>query len=103
MILILAVFASSQLKKDLLLSWGMDGKLCLWDSFSIGQIGAPICVLISNDKYPIYAVDIYERAAHQEQKDDSSKSTDCSPMSTIAIAGGNEGGFIGVPVSLYNF
>mmetsp|Transcript_475 Transcript_475/g.803 ORF Transcript_475/g.803 Transcript_475/m.803 type:complete len:832 (+) Transcript_475:128-2623(+) len=84
--------------EDLLLSWGVDGKLCLWDSFSQGQIGAPICVLVSNESYPIYAVDVFEELASQEELRDRN-----AKKSIIGVAGGNEGGFIGVPVSLYNF
>jgi hypothetical protein len=80
------------------LSWGVDGKLCLWDSLSQGQIGAPICVLVSNDSYPIYAVDVFEQVVSQEKVPDGK-----AVKSTIGVAGGNEGGFIGVPVSLYNF
>ena len=75
----------------------MDGSLCLWDSYSQGQIGAPICVLVSNADYPIYAVGIYECDERSDGK------SDCNPKSAIGIAGGNEGGFIGLPVSLYNF
>jgi hypothetical protein len=86
-------------KQDLLLSWGVDGKLCLWDSLSQGQIGAPICVLVSNESYPIYAVDVFEELASQEKVRDGTT----AKKSTIGVAGGNEGGFIGVPVSLYNF
>lgn len=81
----------------MLLSWGVDGKLCLWDSYSEGQIGAPICVLISNDKYPIYAVDVFECDPSHNKTAGSDR------KSTIGVSGGNEGGFIGVPVSLYNF
>lgn len=83
--------------KDLLLSWGVDGKLCLWDSYSQGQIGAPICVLVSNDTYPIYAVGVYECDQSKDHKSGG------APKSAIGIAGGAEGGIIGVPVSLYTF
>jgi len=79
--------------EDLLLSWGVDGKICMWDSFSQGQIGAPICVLVSNQEYPIYAVDIFEAKDNADYKNKSS----------ICVGGGNEGGFIGVPASLHNF
>lgn len=80
------------------MSWGVDGKLCLWDSLSKGQIGAPICILVSNDSYPIYAVDVYE-----QMKPDDELQHGRAKKSVIGVAGGNEGGFIGVPVSLYNF
>ena len=80
------------------MSWGVDGKLCLWDSLSKGNIGAPICVLISNHSYPIYAVDVYEERSIREDVQVRKQK-----MSTIGIAGGNEGGFIGFPVSLFDF
>jgi len=88
---ILTAFAINT--QDLLLSWGVDGKICMWDSFSQGQIGAPICVLVSNQEYPIYAVDIFEAKDNADYKNKSS----------ICVGGGNEGGFIGVPASLHNF
>ncbi|GFH49840.1 hypothetical protein CTEN210_06316 [Chaetoceros tenuissimus] len=78
--------------EDLLLSWGIDGKLCLWDSLSTGQIGAPICELVSKADYPIFAVDTYESSAEANEN-----------KSSICIAGGNEGGFIGMPCYLYNY
>ena len=78
--------------EDLLLSWGIDGKLCLWDSLSTGQIGAPICELVSKAEYPIFAVDRHESSTVSKES-----------KSSICIAGGNEGGFIGMPCYLYNY
>lgn len=78
--------------EDLLLSWGIDGKLCLWDSLSTGQIGAPICELVSKADYPIFAVDRHESITESKER-----------KSSICIAGGNEGGFIGMPCYLYNY
>jgi len=69
-------------------SWGVDGRLCLWDSHSHGQIHAPISTLISRQDYPIYAVDI--------------SSKDESILSRLAVGGGNEVGFLGVPLYLYD-
>ena len=90
----LLIFVSSFFLQDLLLSWGVDGRLVLWDSYSQGQIGAPICILVCKDNYPIYAVDVFER--HRTNEGDK-------VVSTIGIAGGSDGGFIGLPASLHNF
>ena len=68
--------------EDLLISWGVDGSLCLWDSWGHGNVHSPISVLRSDGEYPIYAVEI---------------TNDC-----IGVGGGSEGGFVGVPVFLYN-
>jgi hypothetical protein len=68
--------------EDLLISWGVDGSLCMWDSWGHGNIHSPISVLRSDSEYPIYAVEI---------------TNDC-----IGVGGGSEGGFMGVPVFLYN-
>ena len=68
--------------QDLIVSWGVDGRLCLWDSHSHGQIHAPISTLISRRDYPIYAVDI----SH----------------SVLAVGGGRDSGFLGVPLYLFN-
>ena len=66
----------------------MDGRLCLWDSESHGQIHAPISTLISRQDYPIYAVDI------------TSKDEDI--FSRLAVGGGRDAGFLGVPLYLYD-
>lgn len=68
------------------MTWGVDGKVCVWDSFSIGTVTSPLCTLISHLKeYPIYALDV-TRGERQ-----------------IAIAGGgDDGGFFGMPVYLYD-
>lgn len=72
--------------EDLLLTWGVDGKVCAWDSYSIGTVTSPLCTLISHLKnYPIYALDITEGETH------------------IAIAGGgDDGGFFGIPIYIYD-
>lgn len=73
------------------MSWGVDGRLCLWDCESHGQIHAPISTLISRLDYPIYAVDIAP-----------SKDADESIESRLAVGGGRDAGFIGVPLYMYN-
>ncbi|KAG7341967.1 serine/threonine protein kinase containing WD-40 repeat domain [Nitzschia inconspicua] len=65
--------------EDLLVSWGVDGALCLWSSHSKGNVHAPMAILKQDPGYPIYAVDISER--------------------NVAIGGGgSDGGFIGIPL-----
>ncbi len=76
----------------MLLTWSVDGSLCLWDSYADGQVGAPLAVLRSNSDYPIYTVDVLE--------DNRTKS---NKLNCVAIGGGREAGFMGMPLSLYNF
>ena len=75
--------------EDLLLSWGVDGKLCVWDSRSQGEIYQPIATLVGKADYPIYAVDVAEAAEE-------------ALVGRIAIGGGNDGGFLGVPLFIYD-
>ena len=78
------------------MSWGVDGKLCVWDSKSEGEIAEPLSVLVSKPDYPIYAVDV---ASCNSGKDNGKKS---NPLSRIAVGGGKEGGFIGIPLLIYD-
>jgi len=80
--------------EDLVLSWGVDGKLCLWDSQSEGQVNAPISVLTSNKDYPLYAADVIERKTNSPSE---------NPIRRIALGGGREAGFMGVLVYLRDF
>uniref|UniRef100_A0A7S0AWW5 Uncharacterized protein n=1 Tax=Minutocellus polymorphus TaxID=265543 RepID=A0A7S0AWW5_9STRA len=75
--------------EELLLSWGVDGKLCVWDRSSEGEIHEPITTLVSKADYPIYACDVTE-------------STENTLISRIAIGGGNDGGFLGVTAFIYD-
>lgn len=70
--------------ENLLMTWGVDGRLCLWDSFSHGNINAPLAVLVANTNYPIYAVD--------------------ARPSYVVVGGGDssEISFMGVPVMIYD-
>jgi len=77
--------------EELVLSWGVDGKLCLWDSRSEGQVNAPISVLTSNKDYPLYAADIIERKTNCPSE---------NPIRHIALGGGRDAGFMGVLVYL---
>lgn len=83
--------------KDLLLTWGVDGKVCLWDSFSIGKVRSPLCTLISQPNYPIYTLDLTK-----ERKKRGDSVEHGRYVVHMAIGGGADGGFCGVPVYLYD-
>lgn len=69
----------------LLLSWGVDGRVVLWDAQAVGDVDAPIATLINNPKYAIYGLDLHESSRY------------------MAMVGGTgDGGFIGIPVLLYD-
>ena len=72
--------------EDLLLTWGIEGKVSVWDSFSVGEVMSPICTLISHTDYPIFALDVTQTGAKQ----------------SIAVGGGKEGDFLGVAAYLYD-
>ena len=73
------------------MSWGVDGRLCLWDSYSQGNISSPIAVLRDQSDYPIYAVAI-----------NSTPSASAITGTSVAVGGGSEGGFIGIPLYMFN-
>mmetsp|Transcript_20768 Transcript_20768/g.29318 ORF Transcript_20768/g.29318 Transcript_20768/m.29318 type:complete len:1004 (-) Transcript_20768:58-3069(-) len=81
--------------EELLVSWGVDGRVCLWDSRSDGQIHAPISTLVYKQSYPVYAVDVANRTHKDENKNES-------VFTSLALAGGRDGGFLGVPVYIYD-
>jgi len=70
--------------ENLLLSWGVDGKICLWYAQATGNIYDPIVILRDDGKYPIYDVDV----SASEQN--------------VVVGGGSDGGFIGVPLYFYD-
>ncbi|KAL7495746.1 hypothetical protein ACHAWT_004122 [Skeletonema menzelii] len=72
--------------EDLLLTWGIEGKVSVWDSYSVGEVMSPICTLISHTDYPIFALDVTQIGTKQ----------------SIAVGGGKEGGFLGVAAYLYD-
>ncbi len=71
----------------------MDGKVCLWDSFSIGEVHSPLCTLVSQPSYPIYALDLKEGGDLADQR---------RKTLHMAAGGGADGGFFGVPVYIYD-
>jgi len=83
---------------DLVLSWGVDGRLCLWDSKSNGSVVAPISILLANPVYPIFTVDIFHFDSSKSEDNDTTKKL----QATIACGGGRDGGFIGVPIQLHD-
>ncbi|KAL3778814.1 hypothetical protein HJC23_009847 [Cyclotella cryptica] len=82
--------------EELVLTWGVDGKVCVWDSYSVGLVTSPLCTLISHSAYPIYALDFTQtRSHHAESSPDLQRGC-------LAIGGGSDGGFLGVPAYLYD-
>uniref|UniRef100_A0A7S4JFF3 Anaphase-promoting complex subunit 4 WD40 domain-containing protein n=1 Tax=Odontella aurita TaxID=265563 RepID=A0A7S4JFF3_9STRA len=84
--------------QKLLLSWGSDGKLCIWDSSAIGQVGTPLSVLLSQQNASLFAVDI---AFTEKEEVDSSGKTSLKDK-TVALAGSSDVSFLGVPVQLFD-
>lgn len=71
--------------ESLLLSWGVDGKICMWYSQAYGNIYDPIAVVRDDNKYPIYAV-----------------GTPPSERNLVVGGGPSDGGFIGIPLHFYD-
>jgi WD40 repeat protein len=102
---------------QLLISYGSDGRLCLWDSNCVGEVHEPIAILwdghqhstmmspTDTEGYPIFAVSVTTSSQHQgtiPTKKNDDETTTIPSMSTIVIAGGGSGpsGMLGVPVHL---
>jgi len=64
----------------------------------MGDITDPLCTLISHTNYPIYALDI---TAEENVVSASQESGSDKPKMHIAIGGGTDGGFLGVPAYMY--
>jgi WD40 repeat protein len=108
----------------LLLSYGSDGRICLWDSRRVGEVHAPVAILWDNpyrappparkggggegEGYPIYAMAVTPptKCAFNETNEDkeggSVTPTTYLYQSTVVIAGGGTaaGGLLGTPVFL---
>ncbi|KAL7542476.1 hypothetical protein ACHAXR_011797 [Thalassiosira sp. AJA248-18] len=82
--------------EELLMTWGVDGRVCVWDSFSVGEVLSPLCTLISHSNYPIYALDITDN-----ERNSNGEANDVQ-KNHIAVGGGADGGFLGVPAYLYD-
>jgi hypothetical protein len=78
-------------------TWGVDGRLCVWNSWCSGQIHSPIAILVDCSDYPIYAVDT--SALDQTQE---SETSELFTGVRLAVGGGREGGFLGIPAHLYD-
>ncbi len=70
--------------ENLLLSWGVDGKICMWYAQSQGNIYDPVAILREDSNYPIYAAAL------------------SGTEENLVVGGGSDGGFIGVPLHFYN-
>jgi len=81
------------LAQDMLISWGIDGNLCLWAADDRGNVTSPLKTMVSKSEYPIFAADVSEVVRASGATSDSVY---------IGIAGGNDGGFIGTPFYLYD-
>jgi len=68
--------------KRFIISWGVDGKICLWDGIAFGDVLAPVGYVAKKEDYPFYACDVFQEK--------------------IAAAGGSDGGFIGNPMYLFD-
>jgi len=84
------------------MSWGVDGRLCLWDSHSFGQIHSPMAILVDRSDYPIFAVDKLEIVRKSKANGNVGANENGYDISCIAVAGGRDGGFLGIPVYLYD-
>mmetsp|Transcript_14180 Transcript_14180/g.25635 ORF Transcript_14180/g.25635 Transcript_14180/m.25635 type:complete len:80 (-) Transcript_14180:143-382(-) len=78
------------------MTWGVDGKVCVWDSYSVGEVLNPLCTLVSHSNYPIYALDVTDGGT--SSKAQASDTRKCC----IALGGGSDGGFLGVPAYIYD-
>lgn len=89
----------------LLLTWGSDGRLCLWDggttmtTTELEIVDAPLVVLLDNAEYPIYGVDIIVDG--NRRTGTALDSASATTTTLVAVAGGGaKAGFLGVPVYL---
>ena len=87
--------------EELLLSWGVDGVLCLWDSNATGY-GVPLAMLISKPDYPIYSVDVLKTTFSTSPRETSPSEATTKDIARIAVAGGRDSGFLGMPFYLYD-
>jgi len=74
---------------DFLVSWGVDGRIVLWDGRARNEVYAPLSVLLYKADYPIYTV-CWRRPSRKDGQ-------------VIAVGGGGtDGGFVGIPLYLYD-
>lgn len=67
---------------EALLSWGVDGRLCVWEMSSQSSVDHPVATLVDDPDYPLYAV------AFSKER-------------LVTAGGGSDGGLIGIPVHMY--
>ena len=85
--------SDSYSSNQFLISWGVDGKICAWDSTMSGHVTTPLITLVDRPEYPAYAVDISYKGKISENGE---------VKLHLSIGGGSGGGFIGVPAYLYD-
>ena len=72
-------------KDPFLISWGVDGRIALWDAQAVDELDAPIATLQNDPEYPVFNLD-YHADSRQ-----------------IAVVGGaGDGGFIGIPTFIFD-
>ena len=94
------LFGSAFVGSHLLLTWGGDGRVCLWassrESRAYGVVTSPLAVLADRPHYPVYALGLAEGGRGGAGGGGSSL------LLRIVMGGGDgEESFIGTPVYLY--
>lgn len=99
------LYGTRYLENDnLLISWGGDGRVCLWDSHSAEEIDGPLAVLWDNnndrkgDGYPVFALSITPKKVVGSSTDGNAESKSNNMLSIAIAGGGTTGGFLGIPV-----
>ncbi len=87
---------------ELIITWGVDGRLCLWDSNSQGQVYESLAVLVSRSNYPIYIADYKKEIDCNKSTSIENNNKNKKIVSRIAFAGGRDPGFLGVPFYIYD-
>jgi WD40 repeat protein len=79
------LFGALFMGADVVLSWGVDGRVCVWDGVAREEVTEPWTLLLDKPDYPVYAVDVHPGKG------------------LVAVGGGASGevSFVGTPVYLY--
>ncbi|KAL7531572.1 hypothetical protein ACHAWF_003826 [Thalassiosira exigua] len=79
--------------QELVMTYGADGKVCVWDSYSVGDVRSTMCTLVSLHDYPIYVLDIASGGGAGAR----------GKKTYMAVAGGGaDGMYLGVPAYIYD-
>jgi len=92
------LFGSAFVGSGLLISWGGDGRVCLWaasgESDAYGVVTSPLAVLADRPHHPVYALGVAGGG--------SDGAGGGGALLRIAMGGGDgEESFVGTPVYLY--